>query len=92
MTLSFEIEKEPTLDSSYPVIVRSVKGDCDEEYVFQFACNVDELQDLQQQIKEAIAYHIKTLKEDQRRKKKFGLTTRRIEKELKKLHLRKKRK
>jgi hypothetical protein len=42
MTLQFECETEPTLDGSYPIIVRSITK-THEEYVFQFACNREEL-------------------------------------------------
>jgi hypothetical protein len=59
--LNFDVELEPTLDESYPVIVYSIKG-YNEEYVFQFACNKKELYNLKNAIEEALA-HIKRNKE-----------------------------
>jgi hypothetical protein len=62
MTLAFEIELETTLDGSYPIIVRSVTPD-HEEYVFQFACNIEELKDLQAEVKKGIAEYNKVEKQ-----------------------------
>jgi uncharacterized protein YeeX (DUF496 family) len=51
--MNFEIETTPTLDDSYPVIVRTLTKD-DEEYVFQFACNKKELLQLRREINKTL--------------------------------------
>ena len=56
MTLDFEIESEPTLDGSYPIIVTSlcsngIKKCYGEEYAFQFAVNKKEATQLFKELK-----------------------------------------
>jgi hypothetical protein len=43
--MDFEIENEPTLDESYPIIVRHLSKH-EEEYIFQFAVNLKEMKQL----------------------------------------------
>jgi hypothetical protein len=64
MTLRFELETEPTLDGSYPIIVRCMGAEGMEEYAFQFACNIVELKDLLAEVKKGIADY---RKEEKRR-------------------------
>ena len=59
MTLAFECSDEPTLDGSFPIVVRSTDGKNHEEYVFQFACNIEELQDLKRETEKGIKAHRK---------------------------------
>ena len=51
--MNFECDKYPTLDGSYPIIVRSL-GKEHEEYCFQFAVNKKEIRQLMVELNKAL--------------------------------------